>query len=324
MSWKQILVRTWHKYNQDQLPRLGAALTYYTLFALFPLVLLLVVVLGVVVPPDVPSPFNVRLFVTAALAQVFPALRGSLSEAINTMAASPGQIGIAGLVALVWSASHLFAELHAIFDVIFGQRADLTGWAATVRGKALAIGLVVAVAILLFVSMLLNTLLTALGAFVALLPGGGTLWHGVGLALGLFVPAILLAGVYRFVPNCPVSNRSALIGGALTAIGWKIGQVALSWYLARNSYDALYGSIGGVVALMFWAYYVSQVLVFGATFTAVYDRRHEPLPDAEPATIAPPRRRAGRAFLGGVVAGIVVVVGGFVAAARRLTARFSG
>jgi membrane protein len=343
MTWKAVLAETWQKYNQHEVPLLGAALAYYTLFAIFPLILLIVALIGYLQGAGVATAWDARTFVIRVMQVIFPTMRGTLSETISALIESRRTVSAIGLVTLLWSASHLFAQLHYSFNIIFGVRAnEKYNIAATVRGKVLAMSLVFVLAALLFVSMFLNAFLTTVGEFMVHLPGGGQLWRVINVVVGLVIPTVVLTAVFRLLPDCPVSTRAAFLGGVLTAVAWKIGGLLLGWYIARNSYDAIYGAVGSTLALTVWVYYISQVLFVGAAFTSAYDHllnEQAKQQELEAATavmagvaprsrltrlLVPEVRPPSRSFLGGVVAGIVFLLGGVVAALRRLTRRAGG
>lgn len=275
-TWWALFQETWRNYNEDQVSRLGAALAYYAFFSFFPLMLLLIALVGYALALGWPQALDAQAFVLDGVQRVVPVLGEVIRERIAAIVEARGTLGLVGLATLLWSASQIFDQLSVAFGVIFDDQPPKEGFWAGMRrrllGKVLAMVMVFGIGLLLPLLMVLSAALTAAAAYTGrLLPEGQLLWNLFPIAASMAVEGLLFATLFRGLPRRRIAWRSALVGGALTALGWEVGTQGLTWYLAWFNFGEAYGVIGSIMALLVWTYYVSQILFLGAEFTSVYD-----------------------------------------------------
>ena len=152
--------------------------------------------------------------------------------------------------------------------------------------------MVLGVAFLLLVSLLLNSLLSAVGAtFAQVLPGGELVWQGLNALFSLAVITGLFALIFKYVPDAEVRWRDVWLGAAVTAALFTIGKLLLGLYLGKAAIGSSYGAAGSLIALVVWVYYAAQIFLLGAEFTHVYATSHGSLAAPAPvATRAAPQR----------------------------------
>lgn len=332
-----LLKETFGEFQKDEAGQLGAALAYYAMFSIFPLLLLLIAGLGLVLRYW-DSAIDVQQQIFDAVARnLSPQLSATLGDILSGVKNQAGGATVIGLITLLIGASGVFQQLDMSFNKIWNvpKPAESTGWMqtvlTTVRTKLFSFGMVLAVGFLLLVSMALS------GAAQALLQGfqnvpvlGGVAGFAFGLALSLVLNTLVFALLYKFLPDTKVRWGDVWLGAAVTAVVWELAKYLLGWYIARSgrTYSA-YGAVGTVLVLMVWIYFSSQILFLGAEFTEVYSRRHgsrapksEPAPAAAdppaervPAPAAPAISSTGKKVAVATGAGMAVGVLGMLAAA---------
>ncbi len=267
-----ILKETVTDWLDDKAARLAAALAFYTLLSLAPLLVLAVSVAGLVFGED------------AARGEVASQLSGLLgvqgAEAIQTVLAnakSPtsGILGtIVGLAVLLFGASGVFGELQGALDLIWEvEPKPGRGVKGFLRDRFFSFTLVLGVGFLLLVSLVLSAMLAVMGAFLSShLPGGEALWQVVNFGISIAVMTVLFALIFKVVPDVKIEWRDVWIGALATAALFTLGKFAIGLYLGRSSVGSPFGAAGSVVVLVVWVYYSTQILFFGAEFTQVYAR----------------------------------------------------
>ncbi|HNP73547.1 MAG TPA: YihY/virulence factor BrkB family protein [Kouleothrix sp.] len=258
------------KWQADNCLRLGASLSYYTLFSLFPLILVALALIQLLLYNSDAA----RDAILDALARVTGGFRDEFVQTLQAAQHTRRASGVLGGIFLLLGASWVFGELVSAFNIIWGLQApDRGGPLQFLRATIFSFALVLAAAFLLLVSMIVSALLTALGGLMALLPGGVLLWalaHGL---ISLLVLALVFALLLKYLPQTEVAWRDVWLGAALTAVLWTLLQAAISYYIAWSSYKE-YGLVGGILALIAWVYLSSQVLFLGGEFTCCYARRY--------------------------------------------------
>jgi membrane protein len=179
---------------------------------------------------------------------------------------------ILGLVVLLFGASGVFGELASALDIIWevAPKPD-RGITGTIRDRLFSFAMVMGVAFLLLVSLILTTVLAALGRFLeSSLPGGEIVWQVLNFALSFSIVAALFALTFKVVPDVKVPWRHVWVGAVMTAFLFDIGKFLVGLYLGKASIASSYGAAGSLVLLVVWVYYSSSILFFGAEFTKTY------------------------------------------------------
>jgi len=283
-------------WSADYAPSMGAALSYYTLFSIAPLLLIAIAIAGFVFGEE------------AARGQIFGQLAGMVgpdgAKAIEGMISAAdkpkeGMIAtIVGVVTLLIGATTVFGELQNAMDRIWRApaRAKSTGWWNLIRTRLLSFGMVLGIAFLLTVSLILSAAVAALGKWWGI---GEAIAHLFELVVSFGLITVLFALIYKFIPRVQVAWRDVWIGAAVTSALFAIGKLAIGLYLGKASVASSFGAAGSLVIVMVWVYYSAQIFLFGAEFTWVYahefgSRRGKPRPGAETATAAEPAISTGR------------------------------
>ena len=266
-----ILKKAGSDWMEDQAPSLGAALAYYTVFSLAPLLIIAIAIAGLVFGQE------------AAQGQIFDQLRGLLGEAsgqamqdmVQSANAKPATgifATLIGVVTLLFGASGVFGQLQTSLNAIWGvEPKPGRGILGLVQDRILSFGFILVVGFLLLVSLLL----TAAIAFVAqwfggMLPGMETLAQILNFVLSLALITLLFAMIFKFLPDAKIAWHDVWIGAFITALLFTIGKFALGLYLGKSGVSSSYGAAGSLIVLLLWVYYSSQILFFGAEFTQVY------------------------------------------------------
>jgi membrane protein len=243
-------------WNDDYAPSMGAALSYYTLFSIAPLILIVVAVAGFAFGDD------------AARGEIFAQLVGLVgpqgAQAVEELlqhANRPGAgalAAISGTVALLLGATAVFGELQNALDRIWRApaRKQDKGWLNLVRSRLLSFGMVLAIAFLLMVSLVMSALLSALGE-----------WWALDAAASFVLSTLMFALIYKIIPRVRIRWRDVWLGASVTAALFALGKVLIGLYLGRSAVASAFGAAGSLVALMVWVYYSAQVFLLGAEFT---------------------------------------------------------
>jgi membrane protein len=264
---------TFQSFNEDKAPRLGAALSYYTVFSIPPLLLFLIGLGGLLFGHDATEGR-----VVGALSDLVGQTGASAIQEILRSANREhhGLIPtIVGVFTLLLGASGVFGQIKDALDTIWEVAPRPGRGIKSFLGKyVFSIVLLIGTGFLLLVSLALNALLAGLGDYLArILPGGQGLWGGVNALFSLVIIAFLFALMFRFIPDGRVCWKDALIGGALTSLLFTIGEILIGFYLGRTNVGSAFGAAGSFVVLLVWVYYSSMIFFFGAEFTKTYALR---------------------------------------------------
>lgn len=266
-----LIKKTIKEWSEDKASRLAAALAYYTVFSIPPL---LVVAIGIA------ALFTDRAMIESQLVGQAGSLMGAQgADAIQTIldsAESPGGNEllptIVGVVLLFFGASGVFTQLQDAMNTIWNVEADPDRgiWGA-IKERFLSFTMVLAIGFVLLVSLLLSTLLTTFGNYVGGLVSDADVLLGiVNFIISLVVITALFALMFKTIPDVDITWRDVGIGAFLTALLFKIGEYALGVYFDRSDPTSAFGAAGSVILLLLWVYYSVQILFLGAEFTQVY------------------------------------------------------
>ncbi len=269
----RLLRETVSAWVDDRAPSMGAALAYYTMFSIAPLLLIVISVAGLVFGAD------------AARGEITTQLRGLVGDAgarvvegLVESADRPAQgllSTLAGAGLLIVGATTVFAELQDALDRIWRapQRAA-GGWWALLRARLLSLGLILGMGFLTMVSLLLSAALAALGKW-----WGPWFGHWLPLAellnqlVGFALVTVMFAMIYKLMPRARVAWADVWLGAAVTALLFTAGKFLIGLYLGRSGLGSVFGAAGSLVAMLAWVYYSAQIFLLGAEFTWAYARR---------------------------------------------------
>jgi membrane protein len=272
---RSLLKESLQAWSDDYAPSMGAALSYYTLFSIAPLLLIAISVAGLVFGPD------------AARGEIFGQLKDLMgaegAQAVERLLQNANQpregvIGtITGVGVLLLGATSVFNELQNDLDRIWRvpEEAKPSGLWTLLRTRLLSFSMVLGVAFLLMVSLVMSAALAALGKWWApAFAGWQVLAHLVDLAVSFSLMTVVFAMIYKFMPRAPIRWRDVWTGAAVTSALFAVGKFAIGLYLGRAGIGSAFGAAGSLVVVMVWVYYSAQIFLLGAEFTRVYAHAH--------------------------------------------------
>jgi membrane protein len=283
-TWWKLVRQAAESWSDDYAPSMGAALAYYTMFSVAPLLLIVVSVAGLVFGED------------AARGQIYGQLHSLMGEpgasAVQALLQSvrkptEGVIGtVIGFAILLVGATSVFGELQDALDRIWRApaRNKTSGLWSLLRARLLSFGMILGLGFLLMVSLVLSAALSALGSWWAPLFGG---WEVLAQAVNFIVSFALVtaifAMIYKVMPRVHVHWHDVWIGSAVTAMLFTIGKLLIGLYIGKSSVTSGFGAAGSLAVVLVWVYYSAQIFLMGAEFTWVYahtfgSRRNEPRP----------------------------------------------
>jgi membrane protein len=270
-----LLKQTFSEWLEDKVPQLGAALAYYTVFSLAPLVLLLLVIVGFIFHND---PVGAWGKMTEQMSYFLDKSAIDVVQGIAQKASQPNKgflATIIGILLALFGASGVFGQLQNALNTIWGVKAKPgAGIAGFIRSRFLSFAMVAGVCFLLLVSLVLESVLKSFSHYVqAMFPGGIVIALLVYSIFDLAVVVLLFASIFKFLPDVKIQWRDVWIGAVMTAIFFAIGKWALGLYLGSGAAASAYGAASSLITLLLWIYYSSQILLFGAEFTQVYAAR---------------------------------------------------
>ena len=270
-----LLKQTFQEWLQDKAPQLGAALAYYTVFSLAPLILVLLAIIGFLFRDDPAGAWN---RITQQMSYFLDPSALQVVQNIAQKASQPGKTVIAtiiGVALALFGASGVFGQLQDALNTIWGVKAKPgTGIWGFLRARFLSFAMVAGICFLLLVSLAIEALLKGFSHYVqSVVPGGIVIALTVYLVFDFAVVVLLFAMIFKFLPDVKIQWRDVWIGAVMTAIFFGIGKWALGLYLSSGAAGSAYGAAGSLITLLLWVYYSSQILLFGAEFTQVYADR---------------------------------------------------
>jgi membrane protein len=284
-----LLGETAFEWHADRAPRLGAALAFYTLFSLAPLLVVIIAIAALAFGRDLASAEliqQIETFIGPEGAQVIQATIENTSRARSGIVAT-----IIGLATMLFGTTVVISELRDALNTIWkvvprSQRSMAIG---LIWDRFLAFSIVLGMSLLLLLSMFANAVLKAvLPMLGTLLPSQVNWLQTVNLSLSFIIVTLLFAMVYKVLPEVEIAWEEVLIGAVVTAVLFMIGKFLIELYLRYSTTAVVYGAAGSLVVLLIWIYYSAQILYFGAEFTKVYAkyRGHRVVP-SENATSMP-------------------------------------
>ncbi|SDD71732.1 membrane protein [Variovorax sp. CF079] len=273
----------------DYAPSMGAAISYYTIFSLAPLLVIVIAIAGAL--------FGREAAQGQIVAQVSGLVGREGAVAVESLLRSvdePGKGLVAGLISMVVlliGATSVFAELQSALDRIWHvpEREKPSGVWAVLRARLLSFGLILglafllmvsllvsaALAFLLMVSLLVSAALAAFGSwFGGLVPGWELMLQSLNVLISLGIVTVLFAMIFKLMPTARIAWRDVWIGAGVTAVLFELGKLAIGLYLGKSGVNESFAAAGSLVVLVAWVYYAAQIFLLGAEFTKVYANEH--------------------------------------------------
>src|ERR1039457_4391012 len=284
----EMLKQTASEWMDQNMSRLGAALAFYTLFAIAPLFVIVLAIAGLWFGEEA-----ARRELFSQVSGLVGSEGGEAIQALVSAARKPTTGAWAtgtAVVTLFVGATGVFVQLQDALNSIWGvRRKPGRGLRNFIKDRLLSFALIVGIGFLLLVSLILSAGLSALGNFMTgLLPAQATLWQWINFGVSFGVITLLFAIIFKVLPDVKIAWRDVWIGALLTALLFNLGKYLLGLYLGRSSVTSAYGAAGSLVIVLLWVYYSAQILFFGAKFTQLYSKRHdahlEPMTGAEAVT----------------------------------------
>ena len=279
----RVLSKAINAWIDDHAQSMGAALSYYTIFSLAPLLLIAISVAGLVFGRD------------AAQGAVVDQLQGLIgqggAQAVqdllkNVSKPSEGIVAtVTGVVVLVIGATSVFAELQDDLNRIWQvpTRQKVSSWWAWILTRLLSIGMIFAMGFLLLVSLAASAAFDAFASWsTSAIAGWEPLAHGVNFAMSFLLTTALFAMIYRFMPQATIEWRDVGIGALVTAFLFSIGKYLIGLYIGKSALASGFGAAGSLAVLLAWVYYSAQIFLFGAEFTWAYAHAFGSRQGAEP------------------------------------------
>lgn len=278
MKTKGLFSKTWYllkntisEFNDDNAIKLSASLSYYTIFAIPPLMIIIITLCGFFFGKDA---------VTGELYGQINQLVGNdaaiqIQNAIKNVELSDSNVfaAVFGGIMLLIGASGVFAEIQSSINFIWGLKAKPNkGLKKFIQNRLMSFSMIVSVGFLLLVSLLVNSVMDLLSAKLKSYFQEGTIYifYVLNMVLVFAIITLLFTIIFRTLPDGKIRWKDAFIGSSFTAVLFMIGKFAIGLYLGNSTVASVYGAAGSIVIILVWVYYSAIILYFGAEFTKVY------------------------------------------------------
>ena len=269
----QLLKDAFKEWKQDNTSMLGAALAYYTVFSLAPLLLIAIAIAGMV--------FGEEAARNQISGQITSLTGPNAAKGIEEMIQTSGESKAGGIVAsiigvatLLLGASGVFGQLQAAMNLIWDVKAPPKGgfW-KLVKDRFLSISMVIGSCFLMLASLLDTTAISALTDQISDAGVGGFLLQTADLVISVGVITVMFAAVFKLTPNARISWGDCWFGAFVTSLLFWIGKTLIGLYIGRSAIGSTYGAAGAILIVLLWVYYSAQILFFGAELTKAYSER---------------------------------------------------
>ncbi len=267
--------RTVQRFIADEALSHGAAIAYYAVFSLAPVLVIVIALAGLVFGRDAAQD---------AIFQQFRGLMGPesadlLQQMILSAAGKTAGIvaTLVGAVTLLVTASGVFGEMQSAMNDIWKASPHGASLSVFIRARLTSLGLVMILGFLLIVSLGLSALTSAASDYLKdILPGLPVILGGLDIVLSLSLLTVVIGAIYKFLPDTPVQWRDVGIGALLTAIMLSVGKFAIGLYIGSSAVASSYGAASALIIILLWVYYCAQIFLLGAEFTYVFAHQNDP------------------------------------------------
>jgi membrane protein len=271
-AWKMVKDTVLAFIDDEALSR-GAAIAFYTVTSVAPVLLIVIAIAGLAFGRDAAQ--------NAITEQLSGLMGRQTAEVLQTAVASAASKSsgvvatIIGVITLMVTASGVFGEMQTALNVIWKAEPEGSTVSRLIRGRAASLGLVAALGFLLMVSLVVSTLLTAFGNYLnSILPFGQVILTVLNVIVSLVLISFLFAAIYKVLPDRDLEWGDVAVGAIVTGVLFTIGKTLISWYIGSSAVASSFGAAGALIVLLLWVYYSAQIFLLGAEFTKVYANSH--------------------------------------------------
>lgn len=270
----KLLQEAFQEWQQDKASMLAAALAYYTVFSITPLLVIAIAIAGVVFGQDAAQGEIVEQINQLVGQQGAQAIETALANANQPQLGS--MASIISILVLLIGASGVFAQLQEALNTVWNVKTKPNaGIGEFIRKRLLSFGMVLAIGFLLLVSLIMSAMLSGVSKLeINLLPGLTPLWQVFNFAVSFGFISLLFALIYKYLPDVKIRWKDVIVGAIITALLFTVGKFLIGLYLGRGSLGSTYGAAGSLIVFLAWVFYSAQILLFGAEFTQVYARKY--------------------------------------------------
>jgi len=270
----QIIKDSFKSFSEDDCPTMAAALSYYTVFSLPPLLVLLLMLLGAVLDPE-----DIQGTIQAQMESAMGPTGASQVESILANANRPGAGGllptVLSVIALLLGATGVFGQLQAALNKAWGVAPDPAkgGIKSMLAKRMFGVGMVFGLAFILLVSLVVSAVLSAFGDELGrFLPAGlsAPVLEAINFAGSLLVISLLFGAIFKVLPDAEITWSDVKVGAVVTALLFVAGKFLLGLYLGRSNPGEAFGAAGALAVMLVWIYYSSMIVLLGAEFTQVW------------------------------------------------------
>ncbi len=285
-GWFSLCEKAVYSWLDDRAPRMGAAIAYYTVFSLAPMLVMVIAIAGLA--------FGQKAAEGALFGELADLIGPESAVAVQAMlrSASSTRSGLfataVGIGTLIIAATAVFGELQSALNVIWKAPASGSlGLWHLVKSRLVSLSIILVIGFLLLVSLVISTALAALSDYLDwILPGLATILHIVHLILSFGFTTVLFAMIFKILPDNPVEWDEVWLGGAVAALLFTVGKHLISLYIGSSNMASTYGAAGALIIVLVWVYYSVQILLLGAEFAKAYSDRRRALRESRQTTQA--------------------------------------
>ncbi len=285
-GWLSLCEKAIYKWFDDRAPTMGAAIAYYTVFSLAPMLVMVIAVAGLA--------FGQKAAEGALFGELADLIGPESAVAVQALLRSASDTGsgifatAVGIGTLIIAATAVLGELQSALNVIWKvpARGGLGIW-RFLKSRLLSLAIILVIGFLLLVSLVISTALAAFSDYLDwLLPGLATILHIVHLVLSFGLTTVLFAMIFKILPDNPVEWEEVWLGAVIAALLFTLGKYLISLYIGSSNMMSAYGAAGALIIVLVWVYYSAQILLLGAEFAKAYSDRRQALREARQTTQA--------------------------------------
>jgi membrane protein len=270
-AWK-LLVNSTLSFIDDEALSRGAAIAFYAVTSLAPVLLIVMGIAGLVFGREAAQDAITGQFSGLMGKQAADVLQAVIAGA---SAKSSGILAtLSGIAMLIVTASGVFAEMQAALNTIWKSRGRETALSRLFRARVTSLGLVAAMGFLLVVSLAVSAGLSAFSDYLDRMPIGAWILSGLNFAIAWLLFALLFGAIYKVLPDRTLQWKDVIVGAMMTSLLFNVGKTLIGWYIGSSAVASSYGAAGGLIVLLLWVFYSAQVFLFGAELTKAYANVH--------------------------------------------------